>query len=646
MAREQLLERGVREALHIKGAPFPRLVTILKRTGKRRAREPAPSSAPIQNPWPCGNRPRPAVRGDDPDPSGNRDPVVLPRIRPGRTLTKTLTNAGDMSGADTEHGRRDDVGQLVLRRLHRRRRELEAARPYDDLPRDLRRRLLLRPGGHLRARLDRFVLVPPVRRRRRRPGGVRIAVASSASVRAIPTAWTYWDFVAGDFGYPTQRHGLPGSCVLHELPLRQHRRLRSGRAAGRCGSRSRSSQAGGTINFEYTDPAQVDDAWGAHLVQQTRSQAVWAGHPDNSRWSVHDARRREHLLVLHRPSPRWPNGSHSSVGPDGNDWLTKLRDFPNFAVTGGVERDGRTSSSPGAPAAARARMTVFDFPNTHGRVVEVDIAARRSSARCRSGTRTTPSPTRHLGRERSKVEVGVILGWGGAANHANCAMGIIGDFVVWFRDDSTRTVQRFGDYLTTRPGPSATAASSAAWGYFVTEVPGDANSCTYQPLLRPLRPGVGVSSGKVCGDMSTQEHRPRRTVRGRFLWRWGCARPRAVLARGRCRSGTTGSRSCSASSPTVGAANSNGCSQPGSPSSRWVSRWRHGWSSGAPQPDGRPPEPRRGRPPRGRPTPTPPLGVLPRQVGQAGDRVGVADRGVGPVMVVLVQPAGQGLAAG
>ncbi len=40
------------------------------------------------------------------------------------------------------------------------------------------------------------------------------------------------------------------------------------------------------------------------------------------------------------------------------------------------------------------------------------------------------------------------------------------------------------------------------------------------------------------------------------------------------------------------------------------------------------------------------LAVLPGEVGQAGDGWAVADRGVGPVMVVLVQPGRQGLSAG
>ena len=81
----------------------------------------------------------------------------------------------------------------------------------------------------------------------------------------------------------------------------------------------------------------------------------------------------------------------------------------------------------------------------------------------------------------SKDEVGVILGWGGKTNHANCAMGIIGDFVVWFQNGSTRTVQRYGDYLTTRPAERNRKRFSG-YGYFVTSVSGDASKCKYNPI--------------------------------------------------------------------------------------------------------------------------------------------------------------------
>ena len=75
----------------------------------------------------------------------------------------------------------------------------------------------------------------------------------------------------------------------------------------------------------------------------------------------------------------------------------------------------------------------------------------------------------------------MILGWGGASNHANCAMGIIGDFVVWFQNGSTRPSQRFGDYLTTRPA-ARNRRLFGGYGYYVTSVSGDASSCTYHPI--------------------------------------------------------------------------------------------------------------------------------------------------------------------
>ena len=98
-------------------------------------------------------------------------------------------------------------------------------------------------------------------------------------------------------------------------------------------------RAGGTINYGYTDPTKSKSAWGAPPVQQTRSQAVWVGHQDNSTLEVFtmpDAGNTYSSFTVKVAT--WPNGSHSSTGPDGNDWLTKLKDFPNFAITGGVER--------------------------------------------------------------------------------------------------------------------------------------------------------------------------------------------------------------------------------------------------------------------------------------------------------------------
>jgi hypothetical protein len=53
--------------------------------------------------------------------------------------------------------------------------------------------------------------------------------------------------------------------------------------------------------------------------------------------------------------------------------------------------------------------------------------------------------------------------------------------VLRFRDASSRTVTRFGDYLTTRPH-QGDPSLFAGFGYFVTAVAGDPTQATYNPF--------------------------------------------------------------------------------------------------------------------------------------------------------------------
>lgn len=50
-------------------------------------------------------------------------------------------------------------------------------------------------------------------------------------------------------------------------------------------------------------------------------------------------------------------------------------------------------------------------------------------------------------------------------------MGFVGDVIVWFVDASTRSIARFGDYLTARP--SQRGGGCSAFGYWMEEVSSD-----------------------------------------------------------------------------------------------------------------------------------------------------------------------------
>jgi hypothetical protein len=479
MIREQKLRVGQLRGRKVKGAPFPRVPPAKHGDRQPRPRFPVRTSGkPGRLREPSGQAE--VAKAGGRDPRGNPDPVVFHGYgRPG-AIQKSLTNAADMSGADSK---RDVVmlsgnwwadvsndGGATWKRLD----------PTTIFPETLAGGFCCDQVIVYVPSIDRFVWFLQYQKDSGGQGAFRIAVASSASVKADPTAWTYWDFVAGDFGFPKSDMDYPdlgfssrflyvstdvfaaGGRLVLRIPLEELR-------------------AGGTINYGYTNAADSKSAWGAHLVQQTRSQAVWVGHRDNTTleiFTMPDGGNTYSWFTLRVAA--WPNGSHSSKGPDGNDWLTKLRDFPNFAVTGGVERANGHVVIAWSASKGKGTSNGFDFPQTHCRVVELDLAARSVVSELQIWNPDVAFAYPALAAN-SKDEIGVILGWGGKGSHANCAMGILGDFVVWYQNGSTRTVQRFGDYLTTRP-TQVRRTRFSGWGYYVTSVSGDATKCRYNPI--------------------------------------------------------------------------------------------------------------------------------------------------------------------
>ena len=480
MNNELVLSRGRVDGVRVEGARYPAVERT--RLGDRQPR-PVLDVAVAEKPRDL-REPSPAAeagRAGDPDPRGNRDPVIFHQYRPSDTLTKALTNAADMSGADSEADvvlmsmnwscDASNDGGATWKRLD----------PTTIFPETLGGGFCCDQIVTYVPNIDHFIWFLQYGADASGQGAFRIAAASSSSVKNDPTVWTYWDFVAGDFGYAASDMDYPDLAYSSEYLYVSTDVLS---VIGRLVVRIRLSDlaAGGTVGFDFTDPAQSTTAYGGHLVQQTRSQAVWAGHQDNSTlqiFTMPDAGSTYSSFTV--PVATWPRGTQTSTGPDGNDWLTKLRSFPNYAVTGGVER-GRGgnvvlswSASNGAGAAGG-----FDFPNTHVRVAEIDMSGQKLVSEMQVWNPDYAFAYPALAVNGSN-EVGIILGWGGASNHANCAMGIIGDFVVWFRDDSTRTVARFGDYLTTRRA-ERNRNLFAGFGYFVSEVAGQPANCTYTPI--------------------------------------------------------------------------------------------------------------------------------------------------------------------
>jgi len=266
-----------------------------------------------------------------------RDPKVeFTDYAGGDTVTRSLTNAADMSGADSERNvvmmsfnwscdvSKDGGG--TWKRLD----------PTTIFPNTLAGGFCCDQVVIYVPHADLFVWFLQYNKDTAGQGAFRIAVASSSSVGSSPTNWTYWDFVAGDFGFPTSDMDYPDLAYSDEFLYVSTDVFSSGRVVMRISLKD--LQGGGTVSYSWTDPDDGTQCWGAHLVQQTGDRGMWAGQVDNS-----------HLVFFTWPDnsgtyswgnvtvAAWPNGTLSCPGPDGNDWLKKLDNFPSFAVTGGVE---------------------------------------------------------------------------------------------------------------------------------------------------------------------------------------------------------------------------------------------------------------------------------------------------------------------
>ena len=77
-------------------------------------------------------------------------------------------------------------------------------------------------------------------------------------------------------------------------------------------------------------------------------------------------------------------------------------------------------------------------------------------------------------------EIGISLGWGGNTFFANHAVGILGDFVVWYSELSDAAISRWGDFVTVRQASPRTTLY-AATGYSVLKNTPPATGTRFNP---------------------------------------------------------------------------------------------------------------------------------------------------------------------
>jgi hypothetical protein len=235
-------------------------------------------------------------------------------------------------------------------------------------------------------------------------------------------------------------------------------------------------------------------------AQNIGDENYWAAHVDNSSMRIYSSKGGDpnYYWRERKLNANWPLAPFDadklrdiiSSAPDSADWISgdhriigaaKVNNQLWFAWTA-AKGDGGAGG--------------FSFPQAHIQIAKFDISQdykliEQTQVWNADIAFAYPSLTTN-----SDNEVGISLAWGGGKSFGSHAVGILGDFVVWFGEASELTSAavsptRFGDYLHVRLAQPDTRFFSA-FGYAVrkdsTATPGEKADYLYVEFGRDTLP--------------------------------------------------------------------------------------------------------------------------------------------------------------
>jgi hypothetical protein len=301
-------------------------------------------------------------------------------------------------------------------------------------------------------------------------GNFRLAVANVADLaNDVEKAWTVYDFTSTDLGQPgtpTDRQDLAFSETRLYMTTNVSGRIvmtldLEDLAQRRAVHWSRTNPLDGM--FQFSDLSQ-QNGQNVHSVAiaSTTSLRVMVLNDAAGTYDFHDV-----------TVGKFPVASDlASLDPDGNDWLTRGVANVSASVVHGsdlwVAWDAAASAAGDNPS----------YPNAHVRIARINrdgwtVAEERQV--------WNPAYAFAYGclAVGTNGDVGYGVAVGGPHDYPNSCFGILGDFVVYFRDGSTATAgagsePRWGDYITVRPSV-IDKRRFAAFGYFTKKSGGGAS---------------------------------------------------------------------------------------------------------------------------------------------------------------------------
>ena len=318
---------------------------------------------------------------------------------------------------------------------------------------------------------------------------VKVALASPADLKkhsgGKPAWWRQWDFSSDDFGLTAWMDFPDLTYGEGYLYINTNSFFRSYDSAGNQMNAFtgklffelplKELQAGSGFTYQYALLTEAL-AYGSPM-QNIGDENYWAAHVDNSTMRIYSSKGTDtnYYWRERKLKANWPMAATDannvpdiiSAAPDSGDWISA-----DHRIIGATKVVGQLWFAWSA-AAGKSDGGGLEFPKAHIQIAKFDPGR---DYECVEQTQVWnadiayayPSLTTN-----SNNEVGISLAWGGGTSFGSHAVGILGDFVVWFGDasemTSTRTSPtRFGDYLHVRLAHPDTRFFSA-FGYAVNK---------------------------------------------------------------------------------------------------------------------------------------------------------------------------------
>jgi hypothetical protein len=307
---------------------------------------------------------------------------------------------------------------------------------------------------------------------------VRIASASPQDI--INTAgaggWTYWDLTSATFNLGNTTMDYPDLAVGNNFLYFSADSVGQGLLVVRIPLNEIRDSL--TINMGYTAPSNSSVAYGSHVSQDTGDAVFWAGHFDSRTLTAFNMPESSNQYFWRNVDiDSWPQGTITLVAPDGVDNFSF--GWPGNAVTAATRRTGNEVWF------AWNASSNSNFKNAHIQVIQIDTATYRKTSQWQIWNDAYAFADPYIATN-ANGEVGISLAWGAAnTNYVSHAVGILGDFIVWYPELSTASPTglanvRLGDYFSVSRNPDNTLLYDAS-GYAVLERAAPATGWYFDP---------------------------------------------------------------------------------------------------------------------------------------------------------------------